>query len=54
MTGTVDGVPLGPIAVEGPAMVALAEHGRHDDHRLALVPSEGVRIWSIGFGAGIP
>jgi hypothetical protein len=43
-----------PIEVDGPALYALAEHPRHERHRLVLRPSSGLRIWSVSFAAGLP
>jgi len=37
-----------------PGLRTLAEHPRHEAHSLVLRPSEGVKIWSIGFAPGIP
>lgn len=52
--GSIDGAALDPIEVEGPVMIALAEHGKHGAHRLTLAPGLGTRVWSVGFGAGVP
>jgi hypothetical protein len=43
-----------PVAVDGPALYALAEHPRHEAHRLVLRPSPGLQIWSVSFAAGVP
>lgn len=51
--GVDDAEPL-PIPIEGPKLHTLIEHGRHESHTFRLKPSEGVRIWSISFAAGIP
>lgn len=40
--------------IEGPALYPLAEHARHESHRLLLRPSPGLRVWSISFAAGVP
>jgi hypothetical protein len=49
-----DGSPIGQVAVDAPALYALAEHSRHEAHRLALRPTPGLRIWSVSFAAGMP
>ncbi|HEX3172832.1 MAG TPA: hypothetical protein VHQ43_01270 [Solirubrobacterales bacterium] len=49
-----DGSEAQPIAVDAPALYALAEHPRHERHQLTLRPSPGLRIWSVSFAAGIP
>jgi hypothetical protein len=49
-----DGRRLEPIPVRGPGLYRLAEHERHGEHRLALRPSSGVRLWSVSFAAGVP
>jgi hypothetical protein len=49
-----DGTALPPIAIEAPALYTLAEHKRHEQHRLTLEPSAGLRIWSVSFAAGLP
>lgn len=49
-----DGRPLEPVAIEGPALRALAEHPRHERHSLLLRPDPGLRIWSVSFAAGMP
>lgn len=50
----VDGRDLEPLRVGGPATFEVADHGTHGSHTLVITPSAGTRIWSIGFGAGIP
>lgn len=49
-----DGAALDPVAVDGPALYALAEHDRHESHRLTLRPTPGLRVWSVSFAAGLP
>jgi hypothetical protein len=49
-----DGRPLDPIRVDGPALHPLAEHPRHEAHDLTLRPSPGLRVWSVSFAAGVP
>jgi hypothetical protein len=49
-----DGKSVEAIAVSAPALYPLAEHPRHENHRLTLRPSPGSRIWSVSFAAGLP
>jgi hypothetical protein len=42
------------LQIDGPRLYTLAEHERHEAHHLKLVPSQGLRIWSVSFAAGIP
>ncbi len=49
-----DGAPAGAVGVSGPALYSLAEHPRHESHRLTLRPSPGLKIWSVSFAAGVP
>lgn len=42
------------IAVDGARLYPLAEHERHESHRLSLAPSPGLRVWSVSFAAGVP
>jgi hypothetical protein len=42
------------IQVDGAHLYALAEHERHGSHKLKLIPTEGLRIWSVSFAAGVP
>jgi Thioredoxin like C-terminal domain len=51
---SLDGTAIAEVEVSGPALYALAEHDRHESHSLALRPTPGLRIWSIGFAAGMP
>jgi hypothetical protein len=48
-----DGEPH-QISINGARLYCLAEHPRHESHKLKLIPSEGLRIWSISFAAGVP
>lgn len=50
----IDGIRRDPVPLRGPGLVALAEHPRHEAHRLVLRPSAGVQIWSLSFAAGLP
>ena len=49
-----DGSALASVEVDGPALYALAEHDRHETHRLTLRPTPGLRVWSVSFAAGLP
>jgi hypothetical protein len=49
-----DGAAAGSIVIEAPALYPLAEHPRHESHRLLLEPTPGLRVWSISFAAGVP
>ena len=49
-----DGGACAPIAVHGPGLYELVRHDRHEQHRIALRPSSGVRVWSLSYAAGVP
>jgi hypothetical protein len=51
---TLDGRDAGPIPAPGTGLYRLAEHPRHERHELALRPTPGLRIWALGFAAGVP
>jgi thioredoxin family protein len=42
------------VSVDGPRLYPIAEHPHHEPHRLELNASEGVRVWSVSFAAGVP
>jgi hypothetical protein len=50
----VDGGGEREIAVEAPGLYDLAEHPRHESHRLRLEANQGVAVYSIAFSAGVP
>ena len=51
----IDGEWGHPIAAgPGPGLLTIAEHPRHEAHSLVLRPSPGLRVWSVGFAAGVP
>jgi hypothetical protein len=50
----VDGSATTRIEIDGPGLHKLTEHPRHEQHTIALRPSEGLRIWSVSFAAGVP
>lgn len=54
LTITLDDGDSRQLPIDGPRLYALAEHDRHEAHRLKLQPSEGLRIWSVSFAAGVP
>jgi len=47
----IDGGSAEPLAIDGPALYTVAEHGDHEAHELILRPSPGLRFWSISFAA---
>jgi hypothetical protein len=49
-----DGEERGPVSIDGIALYQLAEHPRHESHRVTLRPSPGLRVWTVSFSAGIP
>jgi len=48
-----DGEPK-RVPIERARLYPLVEHPRNEAHRLELDATEGVRIWSISFAAGVP
>jgi Thioredoxin like C-terminal domain len=50
----IDGIATQPVEVSAPALYRLAEHPRHESHRLTLRPSPGLKVWSVSFAAGVP
>jgi hypothetical protein len=42
------------VTVDAPGLVELAAHASHEEHVMRMRPSEGVRVWSISFAAGVP
>jgi hypothetical protein len=50
----IDGAAARELAVAAPGLVELAAHEAHGEHRLELVVSPGVRVWSISFAPGVP
>jgi hypothetical protein len=49
-----DGQTKDPVLVDGAGLYPLAEHPRNERHSLSLRPSNGLRIWSVSFAAGVP
>jgi Thioredoxin like C-terminal domain len=54
LTVIIDGADTQQLEIDGPRLYTLAEHQRHESHRLTLEPSPGLRIWSVSFAAGVP
>jgi hypothetical protein len=51
----IDGEWQHPIAVgPTPGLYAIAEHPSHEAHSLVLRPSDGLKVWSVSFAAGVP
>ena len=50
----IDGGEPRPIQITRPGLQILAEHERHEAHRLTLTTDGGLRIWSVSFAAGLP
>jgi hypothetical protein len=51
---SLDGGPASRVTVDAPGLVELAAHPSHEEHIVRLRPSEGVRVWSVSFAAGVP
>jgi hypothetical protein len=51
---TLDDGEARSISIDRPKLYRLAEHDRHESHRMKLEPSPGLRIWSVSFAAGMP
>jgi hypothetical protein len=49
-----DGDAPHALPIDGARLYALAEHDRHESHHLTLRATEGARIWSVSFAAGVP
>jgi len=54
ITLELDNSPLGSVEVSGAALYTLVEHPRHEAHRIAILPTPGLRVWSVSFAAGVP
>jgi hypothetical protein len=50
----IDGGEPRSIKVDRPGLELLAEHDRHEAHRLTLATEGDLRIWSVSFAAGLP
>lgn len=51
---SLDGEPLPPLGADLPGLHQLTEHPRHEAHQLTVRPPAGMRVWSLGFAAGVP
>ena len=47
-----DGAVLEPVC--GSGLIAIAEHPKHERHRLTIEASPGARVWAISFAPGLP
>jgi hypothetical protein len=43
-----------PVPLAGRGLVPIAEHPRHERHRLTIEASPGARVWAISFAPGMP
>jgi hypothetical protein len=50
----IDGADPRAIEIEGPGLIDLALHPRHQQHHLAVEPGDGLAIYSLSFSAGLP
>lgn len=51
----IDGKWIEPLTVgPDPGLRAIVEHPSHEAHSLILRPSDGLRLWSVSFAAGVP
>jgi hypothetical protein len=51
---SLDGGTARRVKVDAPGLVELSAHASHEEHVMRMRPSEGVRVWSISFAAGVP
>ena len=51
---SLDGRAARRVEIDAPGLAELALHDSHEEHVIRLRPSEGVRVWSISFAAGVP
>jgi len=54
LSASLDGGRELAIEVEAPGAYELATHERHEAHHLSLGATPGIRVYSIGFSAGVP
>jgi hypothetical protein len=54
LTISLDGGAERVTPIPAPGLYELAEHPRHEAHRLRLEPSPGLAVYSIAFSAGLP
>lgn len=50
----IDGGAARAVAVEGPGIIELATHPRHEEHSLRLEADARVEIYSVSFSPGVP
>ncbi len=51
---TIDSNPATRIEIDGPGLYKLTDHHQHERHAISLRPTPDLRIWSLGFAAGVP
>jgi hypothetical protein len=49
-----DGGEPHQVSVDGACLYALAEHPRHESHKLKLRATKSLRVWSVSFAPGVP
>jgi hypothetical protein len=49
-----DGSAIASLDIDTPALYPLAEHPRHESHKLTIHSSPDLKIWSVSFAAGVP
>ncbi|OLE36234.1 MAG: hypothetical protein AUG48_08190 [Actinobacteria bacterium 13_1_20CM_3_68_9] len=54
LRASLDRAPELTIEVEAPGAYELSAHERHEAHHLELSATPGLRVYSIGFSAGVP
>jgi hypothetical protein len=54
LRASLDGGPQSTIEVEAPGAYELSAHERHEAHRLSLVATPGLSVYSIAFAAAVP
>lgn len=54
LTVTVDDSDTHQLQIDGARLYELTQHERHQAHRLTLMPSPDLRIWSLSFAAAVP
>jgi hypothetical protein len=53
MTVALDRRPDQELRIEAPGAYELAVHERHERHHLTLRPQPGIRLYAVGFAAGV-
>ena len=49
-----DDGPVRELALSPAALLEVAQHPRHESHRLRVEATPGVRIWAVSFAPGLP